>query len=53
MFEFDFFYNGFMVFFFGCYRCDEMKCVLKVIDMDVDGIVDWNEFVVYLKWVFC
>lgn len=23
--EFDVFYNGFLVLYFGCYRCDEMK----------------------------
>lgn len=51
--EFDVFYNGFLVLYFGCYRCDEIKLVLKVIDMDEDGFVDWNEFSLYLKWVIC
>jgi len=48
--DFDAFYNGFMAPYFGCYRCDETKLALKAIDMDADGKVDWNEFVLYLKW---
>lgn len=52
-FKFYFFYNGFMVFYFGCFICWDMQKVLKVIDMDNDGYIDWNEFLVYLKWVIC
>lgn len=31
-------------------RCDETKKALKALDMDEDGVVDWNEFALYLKW---
>ena len=48
--QFDTFYNGFMAPYFGCFRCDDTKRALKAIDMDKDGLVDWNEFLVYLKW---
>ena len=48
--EFDSFYNGFMVPFFGCFRCDDTRKGLQAIDMDNDGTVDWSEFLVYLKW---
>ena len=48
--EFDSFYNGFMIPYFGCYRCEDTKKGLKAIDMDTDGLIDWNEFLVYLKW---
>ena len=48
--EFDAFYNGFMAPYFGCYRCDTTTRALKAIDMDQDGMVDWNEFSLYLKW---
>lgn len=50
-FKFYFFYNGFMVFYFGCFVCWDMLKVLKVINMDKDGYIDWYEFLVYLKWV--
>ena len=50
MLEFDAFYNGFLAPYFGCYRCDETKQALAALDMDADGVVDWNEFAVYLKW---
>ena len=46
----EFFYNDFMAPYFGCYRCDTTRKALKAIDMDNDGHVDWNEFLVYLKW---
>ena len=36
--------------YFGCYRCSDTKRALKAIDMDADNVVDWNEFLVYLKW---
>ena len=48
--EFDSFYNGFMAPYFGCYRCEDTKQALQAIDMDDDGKVDWNEFLVYLMW---
>jgi len=44
------FYNGFMAPYFSCYRCDETKKALQCIDMDTDGMVDWKEFALYLKW---
>ena len=36
--------------YFGCFKCDDTKAGLKALDMDIDGLVDWNEFLVYLKW---
>ena len=48
--EFDSFYNGFMAPYFGCYRCEDTVQALQAIDMDDDGKVDWNEFLVYLMW---
>lgn len=44
------FYNAFMAPYFGCYECEDSKKGLKAIDMDKNGLVDWNEFCVYLKW---
>ncbi len=48
--QFDSFYNGFMVPYFGCFKCDDTKAGLKAIDMDNDGLIEWKEFLVYLKW---
>lgn len=48
--EFDSFYHGFLQPYFGCYRCIETKQALRAIDMDNDGTVDWNEFLVFIKW---
>ena len=48
--EFDSFYNGFMIPYLGCYRCEDTKKGLQAIDMDNDNLIDWNEFLVYLKW---
>ena len=48
--QFDSFYHGFMAPYFGCYRCADTKKGLKALDMDSDGYVDWNEFLVYIKW---
>ena len=48
--QFDSFYNGFMAPYFGCFKCDDTKRGLQAIDMDDDGLVDWSEFAVYLKW---
>ncbi|XP_071792418.1 uncharacterized protein [Asterias amurensis] len=50
MLEYDSFYNGFMSPYFACYRCSDTKRAMQAIDMDADGQVDWNEFLVYLKW---
>ncbi len=50
MMEYDSFYNGFMAPYFSCYRCSDTMKALDAIDMDNDGQVDWNEFLVYLKW---
>ena len=48
--QFDSFYNGFMAPYFGCYRCEDVRKGLQAIDMDLDGLVDWSEFTLYLKW---
>ena len=48
--QFDSFYHGFMAPYFGCYRCMDTQKALTAIDMDSDGLVDWNEFMVYIKW---
>ena len=48
--EFYSFYNGFMAPYFGCYECEDSKKGLKALDMDSDGGIDWEEFMVYLKW---
>lgn len=47
---FDSFYHGFLQPYFGCFRCVQTKQALKAMDMDEDGFVDWNEFLVYIKW---
>jgi len=48
--QFDTFYNGFMAPYFGCFKCEDTRRGLQAIDMDNDGLVDWAEFLVYLKW---
>ena len=48
--QFDSFYNGFMAPYFGCFRCENTRKGLKALDMDSDGLVDWTEFLVYIKW---
>ena len=48
--QYDSFYNGFMAPYFSCYRCDDTKQAMQAIDMDCDGLVDWSEFNLYLKW---
>ena len=44
------FYNGFMTPYFGCFMCADTQKALQAINMDNDGYIDWNEFLVYLKW---
>ena len=48
--QFDNFYHGFMQPYFGCYRCVTTKKGLQALDMDKNGYVDWNEFLLYVKW---
>ena len=48
--QFDTFYNGFMAPYFGCFKREDTRRGLQAIDMDNDGLVDWSEFLVYLKW---
>ncbi|XP_078351150.1 uncharacterized protein LOC144635908 [Oculina patagonica] len=48
--KFQSFYNGFMAPYFGCFKCQDTQKALQAIDMDNDGHIDWNEFLVYLKW---
>ncbi|XP_078352217.1 uncharacterized protein LOC144636888, partial [Oculina patagonica] len=48
--EFHCFYNGFMAPYFGCFKCSDTQKALKAIDMHKDGYIDWNEFLLYLKW---
>jgi Ca2+-binding EF-hand superfamily protein len=48
--EFDFFYTAFASPFLGCYRCKRTRDAFSCLDMDKDGVVDWNEFALYLKW---
>ena len=48
--KFESFYNGFMAPYFGCFKCNDTMKALQAINMDKDGYIDWNEFLVYLKW---
>ena len=48
--KFDYFYNGFMTPYFGCFSCEDTRKGLKAIDMDYNGQIDWYEFLVYIKW---
>ena len=48
--QFQSFYNGFMAPYFGCFKCHDTLKALKAIDMDEDGYIDWNEFLLYLTW---
>ena len=50
MLQFDSFYNGFMAPFFGCYRCSDTKTAFAALDMDKDGLADWEEFKLFLKY---
>ena len=47
---FDSFYHGFMATYIGCYRCEDTKKAFRALDMDSDGMIEWNEFMVYIKW---
>ena len=47
---FDSFYHGFMIPYFGCYRCSDTRKALQAIDMDNDGFIEWSEFLVFIKW---
>jgi hypothetical protein len=46
MLEFDSFYNGFMAPYFACYRCSDTKKAIQALDMDKDGSIHWNEFMI-------
>ena len=48
--EYDSFYHGFLAPYFSCYRCSKTKNALRGLDMDKDGLIDWKEFMVYIKW---
>ena len=48
--EYDSFYNGFMAPYFGCFRCEDTRKGLSALDMDNDGLIDWSDFLIYLKW---
>ena len=48
--KFQSFYNGFMAPYFGCFKCYDTRKALQAIDMDNDCHIDWNEFLLYLKW---
>ncbi|CAH1791980.1 unnamed protein product [Owenia fusiformis] len=50
MLQFDSFYHGFLAQYFSSYRAEDSRKVLKALDMDADGMIDWNEFLVYLIW---
>ena len=36
---------------FGCYQSGDTTWVFKVIDVNANRSMDWNEFMVYVKWV--
>ena len=48
MLQFDSFYNGFMAPYFGCYRCSDTKAAFAALDIDKDGLADWEEFKLFL-----
>ena len=41
----------FMAPHFGCYRSVDTTQAFKAIDVDSNRLMDWNEFIVYVKWV--
>lgn len=49
--DFESFYNGFMAHYFSCFTCADARKALRAIDMDKDGTVDWDEFLMYVKYV--
>ena len=48
--RFDSFYNSFMAPYIGSCKNDDTVHGLQAIDMDKNGYIDWNVFLVYLKW---
>ena len=50
--KFDNFYDGFMKPYFGCYRCEDTRQALEVIDVvdPEEDMVSWDEFSLFLKW---
>ena len=46
------FYDGFMAPFFGCDQCEQTKKAFALLEMDKGNVVDWNEFLLFLKWAF-
>ena len=44
------FYNGFMAPYFSFFACSGTQKALKEIDLHKNGYIDWNEFLIYLKW---
>jgi len=46
--EFDSFYNGFMAPYFGCYHCTDTHEAFHTLDMDKNGMADWEEFKLFL-----
>ena len=36
--------------YFGCYRCSDTKTAFKTLDMDKDGLADWEEFKLFLLY---
>jgi len=47
---FDDFYFGFMQPYFGGLRCEDSLRGLEALDVDEDGLIEWNEFKFYLIW---
>merc|ERR1719233_962066 len=47
---FDDFYFGFMAPYFGGHRCEDSLRGLEALDVDEDGLIEWNEFKFYLIW---
>eukprot|EP00117_Sycon_ciliatum_P029517 scpid51146/ scgid23484/ len=47
---FETFYKAFLSRFFNSFSSREAKQALQALDMDSNGFVDWNEFLVYIRW---
>ena len=43
--------QGFMAPHFGCYQSSDTTRAFKTVDVDANRSMDWNEFMVYVKWV--